>query len=568
MRSAAMKFLLAIFFAAGGLLLSGCRSAGLYASRADVTPAASKAKSSFDDAPAEKRAEAFARFATGISYDLNDKPELALEEYYKAVLADPSNETLALDVSRRFLQKKQAGKAIEVLSESAARPQSSGKVFAWLARSYLASGKTNLALNASRSAVKKSPDLISGYQVLSEVLLRKGQTNEAVKLLNNAARSTNNSALFLISLGELYGDILNAGETENELVKQKGLDVLNRAAALKPPNPNLRQELADAFAQLGDAKSAAKIYLQLLDEFRDIDLMRDALREKLANLYLQSRDRKKAVEQLEAVVRDSPTRYPEAWYYLGAFAHDARDYAKATEYFNRALIVKPDFERVYYELAGMQININQADEALVTLKKARKKFSNTFNIEFLSGLAYAHLKNYSEALKHFSAAEMIGNTEEPERLTHLFYFQIGAACERNHDYTQAEKYFQKCLELEPAFSDAMNYLGFMWADRGENLEQARELIEKAVRLEPKNPAYMDSLGWVLFKLNRNEEALNYLLKAVELSDKPDPEVYDHVGDVYLALKQEEKARQAWQKSLSLEPNEVVRKKLQANSSRL
>jgi tetratricopeptide (TPR) repeat protein len=87
------------------------------------------------------------------------------------------------------------------------------------------------------------------------------------------------------------------------------------------------------------------------------------------------------------------------------------------------------------------------------------------------------------------------------------------------------------------------------------------LIEKAVKLEPKNPAYVDSLGWVLYRLNRPEEALAQEQKAIELSPEPDPTLYDHLGDIYAALKQDDKAREAWQKSLSLETNDQVRKKL-------
>jgi tetratricopeptide (TPR) repeat protein len=103
----------------------------------------------------------------------------------------------------------------------------------------------------------------------------------------------------------------------------------------------------------------------------------------------------------------------------------------------------------------------------------------------------------------------------------------------------------------------------MWADRGVNLEKARELIEKAVKAEPKNAAYLDSLAWTLFKQNQPQEALRYMLQAIDLSKEPDPTLLDHLGDIYGALKQPEKAREAWEKSLSLEPNESIKKKLDA-----
>ncbi len=106
----------------------------------------------------------------------------------------------------------------------------------------------------------------------------------------------------------------------------------------------------------------------------------------------------------------------------------------------------------------------------------------------------------------------------------------------------------------------------MWAERGVNLPQAREMIEKAVKLEPKNAAFLDSLGWVLFKLEKPTEALPYLLKALENSEEPDATLYDHLGDIYSSLRQPDKAREAWRKSIKLEPNEQIQKKLEATAT--
>ena len=567
-----MKSLLLIILALGALSISGCSHNGLQphskASSAHGLLPAEESNITAPKAETEKRLEALARFATAITYELNDQSELALEQFHQAALADPANEPLVIELARRYSQTKDFDKAVEVLSKAASQPQASGNVFSSLARVCLAAGKTNLAVSASQSAIKKSPTLISGYQTLTEIFLKNSQTEEALKLLNNAARPTNSDSLFLINLGELYGKIASAQPKGAEAVKQRGIDVLNRAANQKPTNPNTRHRLADSFAQMGEWKKAAELYLQLLSEFSDVPLMRDGLREKLTNLYLKSSDKSKATEQLEAVVRDSPTRYPEAWYYLGNFAYEAKNYTKAAEYFGRALLINPDLEQAYYDLAGMQISIDQAGEALKTLDTARGKFPNSFTVEFFTGLAFSRLKNFSDAIKHFTTAEVVASATEPQRLNHLFYFQVGSTHERNRDYAQAETYFEKCLQLAPNFPDALNYLGFMWADRGENLEKAREYIEKAVKLEPKNAAFLDSLGWVLYKLKQPEPALQYILQAVQFSEEPDPALYDHLGDIYSALKQNDKAREAWKKSLGLESSEAVKKKLQADSSSL
>src|SRR5207237_2536378 len=134
--------------------------------------------------------------------------------------------------------------------------------------------------------------------------------------------------------------------------------------------------------------------------------------------------------------------------------------------------------------------------------------------EYLTALAFTRQKGYAEAVQHFTAAEVIAMARDTNRLDAVFYFEAGSAHERKGDYEQAEKYFEKSLQLSPDFAEALNYLGYMWAEHGLKLDRARELIEKAVKAEPKNAAYLDSLAWVLFKLNQPQEALPYVLKAV------------------------------------------------------
>ena len=184
----------------------------------------------------------------------------------------------------------------------------------------------------------------------------------------------------------------------------------------------------------------------------------------------------------------------------------------------------------------------------------------------LSGIAYSGLKDYTNAASHFNAAEVIAPGRDTNQLTGEFYFQFGATCERKGDYSDAERCFEKCLRLSPDYAEAQNYLGFMWADRGEKLDRARELIEKALRAEPKNSAYLDSMGWVLFKLGQPKPALEFVQKAIDLSEEEDPTLFDHLGDIYAALGQPDKAHTAWVKSLALEPNDEVRKKADSTAT--
>ena len=427
-------------------------------------------------------------------------------------------------------------------------------------------GKNEQAAAANREAIKKSPRSLAGYQNLSLGYLRNKQPREALNVLDEAARQPGADADFLVGLAEFYMSVGAQAPAEKESAKAKALAALNRAAKLGPLTPLLRLKLADGFNLLGDSNKAAQLYLEVLKQPPELPMVEERVRANLTNIYLGASDRKRAAEQLQAILRDDPTN-PDVHYSLGRLALDDKKPAEAADHLSKAVLLRPELETAYYFLALAQIDLNKGREALATLDKARQKFQQNFDMEFFTALAYGRQKSYAEALKHFVTAEVIAKATDPSRLNEGFYFQVGATCERKGDYAGAEQYFQKSLQLAPDFAETLNYLGYMWAEHGLKLDKARELIEKAVKAEPKNAAFLDSMAWVLFKSNQPAEALPYALKSAELSEQPDATICDHLGDIYAALKQPEKAREFWRKSLALEPNEEIRKKLEASGAK-
>jgi tetratricopeptide (TPR) repeat protein len=544
----------AALVAMSGLLMTGCASVRTEKSGSDPESAS--------EGPVRRIAEAHAHYSAGVIHEMNEEPEAALQEYYQAALEDPADESLALEVARRFLQSKKTDKALEVLNRSAARKDASGAIYARLGFAYAQSGKMSEAIAANKTAIKKSPTEFVGYQNLFLNYIQTKQNAEALKVLDEAARQQNVEVAFLISLADLYASLASQNPAQKDSVKSKALQILNRAEKLNPSSPQVRLLLAEGYNSLGDYKKASELYLDLLKNLPDLPLIRERVRAKLTDIYLKTEDRKSAVEQLQAILKDDPLN-SQAYYFLGTISLEEKKLPEAAEYFNRTITLKPDFAEGYYDLAIAQIEMNKSGDALATLNKARGRFAENYMLEFCSGMAYSGQKDYGEAIKHYTSAEIMAKATDPSRLTEFFYFQFGAAYERKSQFEDAEKQFQKCIQLKPDFAGALNYLGYMWAEHDVKLEEAHDLIEKAVKLEPKNAAYLDSLGWVLYKLKKPKQALDYLLKAVQLSEEPDATVYDHLGDIYAALNQRDKAREAWQKSVSLEANEKIKKKLES-----
>jgi tetratricopeptide (TPR) repeat protein len=346
------------------------------------------------------------------------------------------------------------------------------------------------------------------------------------------------------------------------VAETRAVAALQRAAKLKPTDTRVKLRLADGFNVLGVMPEAQALYEESVKDLPDTSPEFDRVHALLADIYLQNHDTKRATEQLQVIVRDNPTD-SRTYYVLGSIAYEETNFVKAIEYFSNSLLFNPDYEPAYYNLARAQMNTSQTPAALQTLDRARRHFGQNFLVEYLSGIALSAQKDYTNALQHLTTAELLGKNGDTNRLNDDFYFHLAATYERIGDYAQAEKYFQTSLQLAPNSPETLNYLGYMWADHGMKLDQAREYISKALKQDPKNAAYLDSMAWVLYQLHQPKQALENALKALQNAEEEDATLYDHIGDIYNALGQKDKALQAWNKSVSLDANDTVRKKIES-----
>lgn len=148
-------------------------------------------------------------------------------------------------------------------------------------------------------------------------------------------------------------------------------------------------------------------------------------------------------------------------------------------------------------------------------------------------------------------AERLANGQQPN--WQLYYFRA-AALETLGRWEEAEPLFLSALEIAPGEAQILNYLGYAWVVRGENIEQAFTMIGRAVAMEPDAGYIVDSLGWAYYVRGDYAQAVTHLERAAALS--PDsPTINFHLGDAYAQVGRNLEARFQWQRALELGPDE-------------
>jgi len=506
----------------------------------------------------EQRSAAYAHFSAGIVHSLSGENSAAADEFYLAARLQPTDAELLSDVSGRLVESRQYEKAVDVLKLATALPDADGMLFVRLGYVYSQLGQNRKALEAHQQAVQRMPDFLPARHNLYLSLVAMGKADEAWRVLLAAKGKADSDSVYLINLAELFSDFGRRFPSRQAAAKAESIELLNQARPIT--TGPLELKLADDMNLLGRTESAAEIYLKFLGSDGITPALREVLRAKLADIYLRQSDRAQAIQQLTAITQENPTN-AGAYYFLGAIAFEEKRWDDAILSYEKVVALQPRFEPARLDLVLARLGAGQLVEAETDLGELRKSVGETFVTEYLTGMICHERKEEAEAAQHLTTAEQLALAQDTNRLTSGFYFQLGMVHERAGAREKAVNYFEKSIALDARNADALNYLGYMWAERGENLPRARELIERALELEPDSEAILDSMGWVLYQQQDYPGAVEYLQQAISKSPKPDATIYDHLGDAHAALKEFDPAREAWEESVRLDPDPRVQEKL-------
>ncbi len=173
------------------------------------------------------------------------------------------------------------------------------------------------------------------------------------------------------------------------------------------------------------------------------------------------------------------------------------------------------------------------------------------------GNAQRNDKKFGDAAATYTKALAV--SKKPEKVEWPIYYFRGISYEREKDWPKAVADFKQALVLFPDQPLVLNYLGYSWVDRNENLDEAFKMLHKAVEARPSDGYIVDSLGWAYYKLGKYEEAVKELERAIDL--KPgDPTINDHLGDAYWRIGRKLEAHFQWNhaRDLGPEPDDKVK----------
>jgi len=494
----------------------------------------------------------------------------AEKAYKKALEVDPNNEDALTGLAIVYADLGNSKEASDLLRRVAEKSPSLRTLTA-LAGQYEQMREYGLAAETLRRTLEVAPDNVEVRRAYAQNLLMGDQSDEALKQYSLITADDKKDWQSWLRISQIY---------RQKRDFDKAADAAAKALEIEPNNLEAKYNqigLLDAQGKTQEALASMKSLVESTAKrtySAGEKSNRIVLIERFAAMYRQAEQYDKAVETYRQIAELEPNAAGRVAAQVADTWRAAKQFSKALEEANAAAKKYPDDRVVRSVRASILADTGNTSEAVA---EAKKLLDGKSDRETWITIAQIYEKghNYAEMAKAIDEAEKLStDREDKENIA----FMRGAMYEKQKNYDAAEREFRKVLDANPKNSSAMNYLGYMLADRNVRLQEALQLLRKAVELEPDNGAYLDSLGWVYYRLNDLEKAEQNLQRAIERFSK-DPTVHDHLGDVYFkngkvkeAIAQWQISLQEWQNTSSAEMDSAevakVQKKLEGARVRL
>ena len=506
----------------------------------------------------------------GRLYRASNNSVEAEKAFNKVLAQDPNNEDALTNLAMVYSDLGNTQQAIEKL-KAATDQNSDPRMLAALAGAYEQLRDWKDAAAAMKRAVEAEPDNPRLKTKLAQYLLYSDQLDEALKYYTQLAADDPKDGEVQLRLSEIYREKKDFTKAHAALDKAKALD--SDSMEVRYDEVNLLEsegKTDQAIAGLkGLVDGTAKPSYSAAERTN-----RSMLLERLGVLYRNANQTANAVDAFRQIAAMDPDNAMRAGVQIVDTYRLAKQFQPASQEAAALLKKYPDERLVKMVNASLLSDMGKTDEAAAQTRSLLDGKNDRDTYLALAQI-YEKGKRWPEMAKALDEAEKLTKSDSDRE---NIFFMRGAMYERMKQFDQAETEFRKVLKLNPDSAGALNYLGYMFADRNVRLDEAAQMVKRAVDLDPQNGAYLDSLGWVYYRQNRLNEAENLLVNALAKIGK-DPTVHDHLGDVYFKLGKTKDAITQWQASLAeyhaspdpdIDPGEIatISKKLESAKVRL
>ena len=498
------------------------------------------------------------------SYLLENGDVAGAEAAFKqALAADPSSTKVKAKLAEVYLRQNRVEEAYKLALEALPDFKNDPYFLMLIGGIELSKGDTESARKHLESAATIDPENDDILMLLWRVEAEAGRFDESISVLDKLASKYPDIAEIHYWLGLVKEAAGKSAESKAEF---------ETALKMEPNNLPSMIKLGLIALRAGDNAAAEKYFRRVLDlDPQNMEALQGmaaikgsgytgpspgGIEELGLGIAIELMDKGKFDEALVELQR-LQEKHPDNMlviFFLGLAYESEKDFPKAIDTYESIPEESSIYPLAQFRIAAALAMMKKTDEALRRTESLLQKYPGMVDAALLLANLYT---DKDQAAKAIEILEPMAKTSpDDERVL----YSLGAAYYAAGRFKESMDAMRKVLEINPENAEALNFIGYSLAERGERLDEAESLILKAMKLKPDSPEIVDSLGWVYFQQGKTDKAVVLLEQAYKL-EPDDPTIAEHFADACLKTGKKDMALELYRKALGLKPKPDQAKRL-------
>lgn len=432
--------------------------------------------------------------------------------------------------------------AARTLEDLAAHVPGDGSGFRELGRALLDAGQPGRAERHLRRALQLGPRDVEALRLLArahEALRREPEAREDLLAILRLEPDDGPALLVLGRMAARAGDLAAAREWFGRHVEASGGDADAHVRVVFQWLEGGRGAEALAAARAGIAAAGPDPRLRLAQGLALAELRRWA----------------EAANALAAIRPEAGDLFVSARAALAEALSRAGRHRDAERALEAPLATHPGEVRLLLVRAAVLDRAGRALDSVALLRRGIAERERAGDDAELPDLYAALGESLARAGRASEAVKVLGAALARRPRDESLLYALGAAYERAGESRAAVAQMRALLVVNPDHAEALNFVGYLYAEEGVRLDEAERLVRRALELRPRSGHMLDSLGWVRFRRGDHRAAVELLEQADALAG-PDATILEHLGDAYRAAARPGEAVKAYRRALASVSREV------------
>ena len=443
-----------------------------------------------------------------------NKDYLSSSKVYKNLIKNyPYNQDYYFDLVNVYLYSGKTQLAIETFNDLEKIQGITKQISIQKHRMYIDLRKFDQAANELKNCLKKFPEDIEIYTLLSDCYILDNNLDEAIYILEKMSQLTSNLGTSHLTLSDFYFQNQDYVNFYNEL----------KLGFLSPQvDLNLKLKKIAPFL----SKPLNPQYLSDTQLIHLTKILTEVHPKKIMANYVHA-DVLKSYEHLDS----------------------------SLFYYKKLLSIDKNQQEIWTEMLLLEFQMQNYNLLVKDSEEAIDFFPTNPAVYYLNAIGNYRIDSLRSSIKSLNQGVMF--VYNNNTLLAEMYGLLGDIYNELEAFHKSDSSYELSLKYYPENAQVLNNYSYYLSLREFNLEKAKLMSAKTLKISPEEYNYYDTYAWILFKMKDYEQAKHYMSIAVEKGGSNSSVIMDHMGDILFNLGEIETSKFYWEKAISLGGDEKI-----------